>query len=50
VHHGPHLNHLVIDGVSNCGRVDLPAECHKEDMSIDNEDINDNAHLLLELK
>jgi hypothetical protein len=49
VHHGPNFNHLVIDEVSNSGKADHPALRHKEDMSIDKEDINANADLLLEL-
>jgi hypothetical protein len=39
----------VIDEVSNSGKADHPAIHHKEDMSIDKEDINANADLLLEL-
>ncbi len=49
VHCGPNFNHLVIDEVSNSGKADHPAICHKEDMSIDKEDIYVNADLLLEL-
>jgi hypothetical protein len=37
----------VIDEVSNSGKADHPAICHKEDMSIDKEDINANALLKL---
>jgi hypothetical protein len=35
--------------MSDCGKADLPAVCHKEDMPINKENINTNAHLLLEL-
>jgi hypothetical protein len=49
VHRGPNFNHLVIDEVSNSGKADDPAIRHKEDMSIDKEDIDANADLLLEL-
>ena len=40
----------MIGEVSDHGGGDLPAERHKEYMSIDKEDSNDNANLLLELK
>ncbi len=49
MHRGPNFNHLVIDEVSNSGKADDPAIRHKEDMSIDKEDIDANADLLLEL-
>jgi hypothetical protein len=39
----------MIDKMSDCGKADLPTVCHKEDMPIDKENINNNAHLLLEL-
>ncbi len=43
VHHGLNFNHLVVDEVSNSGKADHPAICHKEDMSIDKDDIDANA-------
>jgi hypothetical protein len=49
VHCGLNFNHLVIDEVSNSGKADHPAIHHKEDMSIDKEDIDANVDLLLEL-
>jgi hypothetical protein len=49
VHCGPNFNHLVIDEVSNSGKANHPAIHHKEDMSIDKEDIDANVHLLMEL-
>jgi hypothetical protein len=49
VHCSPNFNNLVIDEVSNSGKADHPAIRHKEDKSIDKEDIDANADLLLEL-
>ena len=49
MHHSPTFNRLVIDEVSNTGKADHLAIQHKEDMSIDKEDINANVDLLLEL-
>ncbi len=49
VHCSPNFNYLVIDQVSSSGKADHPAIHHKEDMSIDKEDINVNVDLLLEL-
>ncbi len=49
VHHGPNVNRLGIDEVSNSCKADHSAIPHKEDMSIDKEDIDANADLLLEL-
>jgi hypothetical protein len=49
VHRGPNFNHFVIDELSNSGKADHPAIRHKEDMTIDKEDINANVNLLLEL-
>ncbi len=39
----------MIDEVSNSGKADHPAIRHKEDMSIDKEEIDTNMDLLLEL-
>jgi hypothetical protein len=39
----------MIDEVSDCGKTDLSAVSHKEDMPIDKENIYTNADLLLEL-
>jgi hypothetical protein len=36
--------------MSDCGEANLPAVCHEEDMTIDKENINANANLLLELQ
>ncbi len=49
VHCSSNFNHLVIDEVNNSGKADHPAIRHKEDMFIDEEDIDANADLLLEL-
>ncbi len=49
MHRGPNFYHLVIEEVSNSGKADHPAIHHKEDMSIDKEDIDANVDLLLEL-
>jgi hypothetical protein len=49
VHCGPNVTHFMFKKMSDCGKADLPAVCHKEDMPIDKENININAHLLLEL-
>jgi hypothetical protein len=49
MHGGPDLIHLAIDKMSHSCKADLPAIRHKEDMTIDKEDINGNADLLLEL-
>ncbi len=49
VHCSPNFNHLVIDEVSNSDKANHPAIRHKEDMSIDKEDIDVDAELLLEL-
>jgi hypothetical protein len=40
----------MFDEVSDCGKTDLPAVHHKEDMPIDKENILANTNLLLELK
>jgi hypothetical protein len=50
VHHDPNFTHFMIDQVSDCGEANLPAVCYKEDMTIDKENINAYANLLLELK
>jgi hypothetical protein len=39
----------MIDKMSDCGKVNLSAVRHKEDMPIDKENINTHADLLLEL-
>jgi hypothetical protein len=49
VHCSPNFTHFMIDKMSDCGKANLPAVRHKEDMPIDKENINTNADLLLEL-
>jgi hypothetical protein len=49
VHCGPNFHYFVIDEVGHSGKAYHPAIHYKEDMSIDKEDINANANLLLEL-
>ena len=49
VHCGPNFTYFMIDKMSDCGKANLPAVHHKEDMPIDKENINTNEHLLLEL-
>jgi hypothetical protein len=50
VYWGPQSTHFMINQVSDCGEANLPAVCHKEDMTIDKENIDAYANLLLELK
>ncbi len=38
----------MIDWMSDSGEANLPAVCHKEDTTIDKENANANANLLLE--
>jgi hypothetical protein len=49
VHHGSNFNQHEIDEVSHSGKADHPAICHKEDLSIDKEDIDANVDLPMEL-
>jgi hypothetical protein len=49
VHFVPNFTHFTIDEMSDCCKANLPAVRHKEDMPIDQENININADLLLEL-
>jgi hypothetical protein len=50
VHHGPNLNHFVINQMSDGCETYFPAIRHKEDMTIDKENIDANVNLLLELQ
>jgi hypothetical protein len=49
MHCSPNFNPLVIDEEGNSGKADHSAIHHKEDISIDKEDIDANADLLPEL-
>ena len=49
VHCGPNFHSFVIDEVGHSVKAYHPVIRHKEEMSIDKEDINANANLLLEL-
>jgi hypothetical protein len=40
----------MINQVRDFGKANLPAVCHKEDITIDKENIDANSNLLLELK
>ena len=50
VHQGPNLTHFVINQMSDDCEAYFPAVLHKEDMTIDKENIDANANLLLELQ
>jgi hypothetical protein len=50
VHHGPNFTHFMIYQVSDCGKTNLPAVCHKENVTIHKENIDANANILLGLK
>jgi hypothetical protein len=45
VHHGPNLTHFVVNQMSDGCETYFFAERHKEDMTIDEENINANANL-----
>jgi hypothetical protein len=48
LHCRPNFTHFMIDWMSDSGEAKLPAVFHKEDMTIDKENVNANANLLLE--
>ncbi len=50
MHRGPNLTHFVINQMSDGCEAYFPAVRHKEDMTIDKENINANANRLLELQ
>jgi hypothetical protein len=50
VHCGPNFTHFMNNLTSDCGKAYFPAVIHKEDMTIDKENINSYANLLLELQ
>ncbi len=50
VHRGPNLTCFVANQMRDGREAYFPAEHHKEDMTIDKENINANADLLLELQ
>ena len=50
VHCGPNLTHFVINQMSDGCKANFPAVHHKEDMTIDKENIDANSNLLLELQ
>jgi hypothetical protein len=50
VHRGPNLTHFVINQMSDRCEAYIPALRQKDDMTIDKENINANANLLLMLQ
>jgi hypothetical protein len=50
VHCSPNLTPFVINQMSDSCELYFPAVRHKEDMTIDKENIDANANLLLELQ
>jgi hypothetical protein len=45
VHRGPNFTHFMINKMSDQHKANLPAVSHKENMTIDKENIHSNAKL-----